>query len=573
MFQSQATNLVPGDTNGVPDIFVKNLATGMITRVDTMADGSQVRLGATVGTISADGRYVAFQSGATDLAPCDTNGQLDIFVKDLQTGAITRVSTAADGAEGGGSSTFAEISANGRFVVFQSNSQEIVTGDTNGQTDIFVKDLQTGAITRANTAADGAQADSWASSASISADGRFVTFTSNASNLVPGDTNFITDVFVKDMLTGAIFRPNVADDGTEANGTSSNPVLSTDGHHVVFASAANNLVPGDTNRVADDFVANACYCTHTLILTSGGEVPVEALSVGDLVVTASGEHRPIRWIGHRQLDVVCHPWPDAVLPVRIRAGVVTPGIPVRDLLVSPGHAAAIESVLVKAGRLVNGATILHESVERVTYWHIELDSHDLLVADGMPAESYVDCGNRHAFDNGGPIVALHPEFDALDAHATQSCLPLVDGGPALAAIREGLIARAGECFSADPAVRLMADGVALAPMSVEGRRYRFCVPEGARVLRLVSRCAVPGDVHAASTDRSRIGIAVRGLEIDGLAVSYDALDEGWHAQTPGRDHRWSDGNAVLPLGRMIAFTVSALDRYPVADITSHRAAA
>lgn len=317
-----------------------------------------------------------------------------------------------------------------------------------------------------------------------------------------------------------------------------------------------------------------CYCPGTLILTTRGQVPVEALAAGDLVVTASGAHRPIRWIGRRRTDIARHPAPEKVMPVRILAGAVAPGIPARDLRVSPGHAVAVEGVLVKAGRLVNGATIVREDIARTTYRHIELDSHDLLVAEGLAAESYLACGNRHAFDNGGPVTALHPDLDARAAHAARTCLPLVDDGAALAAIRGRLIARAGEGFSADPAVSVVADGVALEPVSVSGRRYGFVVPEGTASLRLLSRSAVPREVHAESSDGRRLGVAVRGLTVDGLACSCESLGEGWHAQTPGRDHRWSGGDAALPPCRHIAFTVIALDRYPATPATrnSRRAA-
>lgn len=330
------------------------------------------------------------------------------------------------------------------------------------------------------------------------------------------------------------------------------------------ASWLNQHHPGDNHP---------CYCTGTLILTSRGEVPVETLRIGDIAVTASGERRPIRWIGHRRTDIARHPRPEKVMPVRILAGAMAPGVPLRDLRVSPGHAVAVDGVLVKAERLVNGGSIVHEAISHVTYWHVELDSHDLLVADGLGAESYVECGNRHAFENGGPVTTLHPDFDSLVEHAAQSCLPLIDGGAALAAIRERLIARAGDYFIVDPMVSLVADGVALVPSSVLGRRYEFLVPGNTRSLRLVSRSAIAGDVLARSTDRRRLGIAVRELAIDGVAIACDDLCEGWHAQAPGRDHRWSDGDAAIPFGHRVAFAVIALDRYPAANTMRDRCVA
>lgn len=331
----------------------------------------------------------------------------------------------------------------------------------------------------------------------------------------------------------------------------------------LFLSAIDNT--GTVTLYPDSrggsYVPPPCFAEGSSILTIRGEVPVEALSVGDVVVTALGARRPIRWIGHRRTDISRHPHPEKVMPICIRVGALAQGVPARDLRVSPGHAVAVDGVLVKAGRLVNGATILREDIARITYWHVELDSHDLLVAEGLAAESYVACGNRHAFENGGSATALHPEFEALAEHAARTCLPLVDGGAELATIRGRVIARAGDSFSADPAVRLVADGLVLAPASVEGNRYRFLLPKAVASVRLVSRSAIPAQVHADSRDRRLLGVAVRNLTVDGVAISCDLLGEGWHTQTPGRDNRWSDGDAALPPGREIAFIASALERY------------
>jgi Tol biopolymer transport system component len=158
--------------------------------------------------------------------------------RDLQTGVITRVSEDAAGAQGNWSSDNPSLSADGRFVAFQSIASNLVAGDTNGTGDVFVKDLQTGAITRVSTEGAG--------SPSISADGRFVAFASNADNLVPGDTNGFTDVFVKDLQTGAITRVSLDAAGAQGNSHSSSPSLSADGRLVAFWSYANNLVAGAT---------------------------------------------------------------------------------------------------------------------------------------------------------------------------------------------------------------------------------------------------------------------------------------------------------------------------------------
>lgn len=256
-FQSQATNLVPGDTNGQPDIFVKDLASGVVTLASTAADGTQANRESYEPSLSGDGRFVVFHSLATNLVPGNTDGTVDLFVKDLATGAITRAATAADGTQGNAGGDSGALSADGRFVAFHSSASNLVPGDTNDRRDVFVKVLSTGAITRASTAADGTQGNSSSIyEPSLSADGRFVAFGSYASNLVLGDTNGQSDIFVKDLTTGAITLASTAADGTKTNAGSSRLSLSGDGHYVAFVSSASNLVAGDTNGADDIFVKN-----------------------------------------------------------------------------------------------------------------------------------------------------------------------------------------------------------------------------------------------------------------------------------------------------------------------------
>ena len=232
-FETGATNLVPGDTNGTWDVFVKDLQTGTITRVSTAADGTQANDHVFGGAISADGRYVAFASEATNLVSGDTNGEEDVYVKDVWTGAITRASIAPNGTQGDWYSHSPAISADGHYVAFESGATTLVPW--NGSfSDILVKDLWTGAITRASSAADGTEGNSFSHNPSISADGRYVAFDSDSTNLVPGDTNGLDDVFVKDMLTGVITRASTAADGTQASEKSGGPLISADGRYVAF---------------------------------------------------------------------------------------------------------------------------------------------------------------------------------------------------------------------------------------------------------------------------------------------------------------------------------------------------
>jgi len=189
----------------------------------------------------------------------------------------------------------------------------------------------------------------------------------------------------------------------------------------------------------------ACYAAGTLILTSTGQMAIEALRAGDRVVTASGQTRPIKWIGHRRTHCRRHPHPDQVWPVRIQAGAFAPGLPQRDLFLSPDHAVFAEGVLIPIKHLINGATIVQTPRNRVSYYHLELDAHDVILAEGLPCESYLDNGTRTAFANGG-VVQLHPEWSPAERceaiGEAAACAPLRIEGEAFARADAALRRRA-----------------------------------------------------------------------------------------------------------------------------------
>jgi Tol biopolymer transport system component len=252
-FDSAADNLVPGDTNGAIDVFVHDRQTGQTTRVSVSSDGAQGNSWSDSPSISADGRCVAFFSDASNLVPGDTNGQTDSFVHDRQTGETTRVSVASDGTQG--NALFCTISGDGRYVAFWSGASDLAPGDTNGQIDCFVHDRQTGATTRVSVASDGAQGDSESINCSISRDGRYVAFTSLASNFAPDDTDWWSDVYVHDRQTGLTSRVSVGNDGAQGNSYCTGPPsISGDDRYIAFTSYASNLVAGDTNNTKDVFV-------------------------------------------------------------------------------------------------------------------------------------------------------------------------------------------------------------------------------------------------------------------------------------------------------------------------------
>ena len=262
VFSSRANNLVPVDMNDSYDVFVHDLQTGTTTRVSVASDGTEGDESSEDDpSISADGRFVAFESLASNLVPGDTNGIPgrpfsggDVFLHDRQIGTTTRVSVASDGAEGNSRSQGSMISADARFVAFDSMATNLITGDTNNSEDIFVHDRQTGITERVSVASDGTEGNNFSTRPSISADGRIVVFNSSASNLVLDDMNNSKDIFAHDRQTGVTTRISVANDGTEGNNSSSNPATSADGRFIVFDSMANNLVSSDTNNLEDIFL-------------------------------------------------------------------------------------------------------------------------------------------------------------------------------------------------------------------------------------------------------------------------------------------------------------------------------
>ena len=249
-FSSNASNLVSGDTNGVADVFLRDRQSNTTSRVSVATDGTQANADCIYPSISADGRYIAFASIASSLVSGDTNGYTDIFVHDRQSGTTTRASVASDGTQANGSSIYPSISADGRYIAFASNATNLVSKDRNGYSDVFVRDLQSGTTTIVSVTSDGIQGSDNSSTQdwpSISADGRYVAFSSKAGNLVSGDTYAFSDVFVRDRQSNTTTRVSVASDGTQATGISGFPSISADGRYVAFWSRAKNLVSGDFN--------------------------------------------------------------------------------------------------------------------------------------------------------------------------------------------------------------------------------------------------------------------------------------------------------------------------------------
>jgi len=255
-FQSSAPNLVAGDTNGTPDVFVHDRLFGTTERVSVSSGGGQQDRAGYFSAISADGRFVAFLSDSTNLVAGDVNGFDDIFLRDRLSSTTELVSVASDGTQGVGYSGLRSlaISADGRFVAFDSEAVNLVAGDTNGASDVFVRDRTLGTTERASVSSSGGEGAGASDSPSMTGEGRFVAFRIYAPDLVAGDANGVSDVFVRDRSTGTTERASVAWSGAGADSACESPSISDDGSLVAFEGAASNLVPGDTNARKDVFV-------------------------------------------------------------------------------------------------------------------------------------------------------------------------------------------------------------------------------------------------------------------------------------------------------------------------------
>ena len=259
-FESNAKNLIPGPSSQFRDIYVRDRNTSSTERVSVALNGAQTNGDSLDPSISADGRYVAFASNASNLAPDSDPGRFGtgIFVRDRLNGRTELVSVNSSGQQANQPSQAPAISSDGRYVVFDSYATNIAPGIDNGWANVFVHDRQTGLTEWLSVGVHGAPPNNQSYNSggprAISADGRYVVFSSDGTNLVPGDTNAVTDIFLRDRQTGTTKRVSVDSNGVQGNGPNGDAALSADGRYVMFASDATNLAPGDTNGVADIFV-------------------------------------------------------------------------------------------------------------------------------------------------------------------------------------------------------------------------------------------------------------------------------------------------------------------------------
>ena len=274
VFHSPANNLVNADTNNSSDIFVRDRNTALTERISLSSSGEQGDSSSFFATISADGRFVAFASNATNLVAGDTNNERDIFVRDREQNVTSRVNVSSAGEQALASGYWPSISADGRFVAFESSANNLVVDDTNNDVDVFVHDRDTGITERVSVSSTGIQASG--QRPSISADGRYIAFESSANNLVMNDANSRTDVFIHDRDSGLTELISVSSSGAQGRSHSNLPSISADGNYVAFESYDGNLVAGDTNNRTDVFIRdrkNGSTVRISVPTTGPGEDP------------------------------------------------------------------------------------------------------------------------------------------------------------------------------------------------------------------------------------------------------------------------------------------------------------
>ena len=310
-----------------------------------------------------------------------------------------------------------------------------------------------------------------------------------------------------------------------------------------------------------------------MIRTPDGELPVEKLRPGKQVITlVDGQEIPqtVTWLGHRRIDLAGHPRPETVAPIRIQRDAFADGMPHRDLMVSPDHAIFVDGKLICARQLVNGTTIRQElDWTAVDYYHVELDQHAILLAEGLPAESYIDTGNSGFFANSGAPLVLHPDLTDETDYPTReagSCAPFVWDEASVQPVWQRLADRAAaigrpvpqRVTTTDADLRLLADRRTVKPIISDSDLVIFVLPRGAREVRLVSRAQSPTEARPWLDDRRRLGVRVKRIVLRGaeelreVPVDHPDLTQGWWAvERDGQMmSRWTDGEAVLPLPAM-----------------------
>ncbi len=384
--------------------------------------------------------------------------------------------------------------------------------------------------------------------------------------------NFVTGSDVVDTFLKADTWTSYKITQTSAT---SDKVTFYEGDWVLSTLTFNGVPQGDTLEVTppkdspnknETIITAECVCflAGTHIATPGGERLVERLRAGDLVRTFSGAFVPVKWVGHRTIDTSTLRDPELAMPVRITAGAIAEGVPQRDLCVTPEHAVLVDGHLIPARLLVNGTTIRLDQVESYTFYHVELERHDILVAEGMGAESYLDTGNRGLFANSDVVdLFVQPSPTSVLDYNAAACMPLTLDPATTGAVWQSIAARAAALGQAtslpvttnEPDLAVMAGGRRLRPALVDRLNVAFALPAGTRTVTLSSRASMPWSLRPWLDDRRRLGVAIERLvlrsadELREIALDSPTLGDGWWEAEAigGRQFRWTDGAARIDL--------------------------
>jgi hypothetical protein len=339
--------------------------------------------------------------------------------------------------------------------------------------------------------------------------------------------------------------------------------------------AGETLATRATDSGAEILLVNdaalPCFAAGTSILTASGYVPVEQLNPGDHVITESGAALPIRWIGWRGIDFSRHPRPDAVRPIRIETGAVAPGVPSRPLILSPDHALFLERHLVPVKLLVNGATIIRdEACRNITYFHIELAHHDIILAENLAVETYLDTGNRNAFANSHGKPHAAPVFGRGRQWNDFACADLCLAGPTLQNIRRALFARtaaSGFRIETDFHIALRHANQLIANLDGPVRQATFELPpDDLRHITISSGCFVPAEFSEGrelEDDWRRLGLAIGEISFGDRKTNLGAVAiSGVHPRGAGDMAEWTDGDAVINIPPRTTSLMLSIQAFP-----------
>lgn len=520
---------VANDSGGTPNLFVSD---------GTSAGSSELSVtGRDLSGLFTNFANPDFTVLGTDalFVGYDSRGDANLWVTDGTSGGTSELSVAGAFSAGlfAPQGFFADFTPLGGNLLFRgydsSHNLNLWTtdGTAKGTSELSVSGVASCGLNPANLTVFGSEVlfsgtdasgndNLWITDGTAAGTSEIKAVSNSAGGLNPSNFSAFSDVMLFDGIDAG-GRPSLWVTDGAPEGTSE---LS------VAGASSSGLSPFDFSPE----ISAPCFLAGTGIATPDGVVAVEDLHAGNCALTAEGEAKPIVWIGQRRIDSTRHPRPDLVWPVRIRAGAFGEGEPRRDLSLSPDHSVFRDGVLIPIKYLVNGATIAQERVDAVHYFHVELDRHDILLAEGLPTESYLDTGNRAQFANGGDHIVLHPNFAPLSWD--NACAALVTSGPSLRRVRTLLVARARELgchIVADPDLRVRVDARILRPDRIKGKLHKFLLPARTREIHILSGAGVPAVLDCASEDCRQLGIRIAGIIVDGKPIPLESplLAEGF----------------------------------------------